>query len=533
MNGYNAALSALESAYTDTVTVKGNVTLSNGGMLSLSNNDGGLTSLLIEGNFTVADSAYIGKNNSANLSKFVFNGNAAQNVAFPASGATNFFGAPNFEVESGATFAVDSSVIGGTGSFVVKPYGVLRTTHAGGINGNILCTGTNGGGNRFLAGSGYIFSGTGAQAGGSYLPDTVGWLVLNNSVSVTLSKGIVINDTLELVKGSLIMGANTVRYKPNATLKYSGSGAATTSDAEFPASNGPTNIISSKTGGLTLHAPRIISGNLDLHAGKFTLGANTFIASSVSNATTSKFVVTNDVGMLKIGSVGTSEKQFPVGTGSTYAPVWISNSGVVDSIGVNVSGETHASPYGGKVKVIWNLAESNPGGGNYTLQFGWASALEDNAFRTNRAGNAKIFHFPDSLEVGTGDYTYQFAAQPYTVSRAGITTLGSFAVGKFANVTGVDELRDVLPTVFKLGQNYPNPFNPVTVISYQLPVQSHVSLKVYDVLGREVETLLNEVKDAGYYSFDFNAGKISSGIYFYRVETNTGFVQTKKMIVLK
>lgn len=101
-------------------------------------------------------------------------------------------------------------------------------------------------------------------------------------------------------------------------------------------------------------------------------------------------------------------------------------------------------------------------------------------------------------------------------------------------VTGVkNKPKDFLPSEFSLSQNYPNPFNPITTIKYQLPVNSRISLKVYDILGREVETLVNEVKDAGYYSVNFNAAKLSSGVYFYRIETNNGFAKTMKLVLLK
>ncbi len=87
-------------------------------------------------------------------------------------------------------------------------------------------------------------------------------------------------------------------------------------------------------------------------------------------------------------------------------------------------------------------------------------------------------------------------------------------------------------TEFALQQNYPNPFNPSTVISYQLPIDSKVQLKVYDILGTEVITLVNEIKSAGKYDVVFDAGKLSSGTYFYTIIAD-GFVQTKKMLLVK
>jgi carboxyl-terminal processing protease len=88
------------------------------------------------------------------------------------------------------------------------------------------------------------------------------------------------------------------------------------------------------------------------------------------------------------------------------------------------------------------------------------------------------------------------------------------------------------PAKFSLSQNYPNPFNPSTVISYQLPVYSHVTLKVFDLLGREVATLVNEEKRAGSYEVTFNGKNLSSGVYFYRLQAGE-FVQTKKLILQK
>lgn len=88
------------------------------------------------------------------------------------------------------------------------------------------------------------------------------------------------------------------------------------------------------------------------------------------------------------------------------------------------------------------------------------------------------------------------------------------------------------PLFYSLSQNFPNPFNPATVIRYQVPIANHVSLKVFDVLGKEVETLVNAQQNAGNYSVNFNAQQLSSGIYFYRF-TSGNYTNIKKMTVLK
>jgi hypothetical protein len=83
-----------------------------------------------------------------------------------------------------------------------------------------------------------------------------------------------------------------------------------------------------------------------------------------------------------------------------------------------------------------------------------------------------------------------------------------------------------------LNQNYPNPFNPTTTISFTIPSTSNVSLKVFNILGKEVATLVNESKSAGNYSINFNASGLSSGVYFYQLTTDN-FTSTKKFILMK
>jgi photosystem II stability/assembly factor-like uncharacterized protein len=97
--------------------------------------------------------------------------------------------------------------------------------------------------------------------------------------------------------------------------------------------------------------------------------------------------------------------------------------------------------------------------------------------------------------------------------------------------TSVKETISLLPQQFLLEQNYPNPFNPSTIISYQVPKASHVLLKIYDVLGREVSTLIDKEQVPGNYKIQFS-GQLSSGVYFYRL-TAGDFSQTKKMLMLK
>lgn len=98
-------------------------------------------------------------------------------------------------------------------------------------------------------------------------------------------------------------------------------------------------------------------------------------------------------------------------------------------------------------------------------------------------------------------------------------------------VTSVKEVNNTILD-YQLQQNYPNPFNPTTIIKFEIPEVSEISLKIYDILGREVSTLVNEQKQSGFYEVEFNASELSSGIYFYQLQAGS-FVATKKLILLK
>lgn len=98
-------------------------------------------------------------------------------------------------------------------------------------------------------------------------------------------------------------------------------------------------------------------------------------------------------------------------------------------------------------------------------------------------------------------------------------------------ITGVENARD-FPTSFSLDQDYPNPFNPSTTISYRLPTQGHVTLKVFDVLGREVATLVNGPEEPGFKTVQFDGSNLSSGMYFYSPQAGD-FVAMKKLLLLR
>lgn len=137
------------------------------------------------------------------------------------------------------------------------------------------------------------------------------------------------------------------------------------------------------------------------------------------------------------------------------------------------------------------------------------------------SGKQTSYIFEDK-SLNTGKYNYRLKQ---------IDKNGNYEYFELKN-----EVEILPPTKFELGQNYPNPFNPVTKIDFQLPFDSKVSLVVYDILGREVKKVISEDMKAGYYTIEFNASELSTGVYFYRIITKAKekeFIETKKMLVIK
>jgi len=154
------------------------------------------------------------------------------------------------------------------------------------------------------------------------------------------------------------------------------------------------------------------------------------------------------------------------------------------------------------------------------------------------------------MQVDTGPFTLEMNKPitiivGYTIGQ-GDSPLNSVTVGKEVsafvqqfyqsnfddNILPVEDEKNLIADEFNLFQNYPNPFNPSTIISYQIPEQQLVTLKIYDILGNEIAVLVNEEKPVGNYEVEFDGRGLTSGVYFYQLRAGS-FIQTKKMILLK
>jgi hypothetical protein len=198
-------------------------------------------------------------------------------------------------------------------------------------------------------------------------------------------------------------------------------------------------------------------------------------------------------------------------------------------------GEIRAQLDQGTLPVELSSFISNVNKNNVTLNWSTTKEINNAGFEVERklssstewtrAGNVvgnsnshELKNYTFSERINTGVYNYRLKQIDFN---------GNFEYFNLSNEVIVE-----LPTSSEMSQNYPNPFNPSTKIDYELPADGEISLILYDISGREVANIVNEFKTAGYYTANFNASNLSSGIYFYKLSAEK-FTQTKKMMLIK
>ena len=175
-------------------------------------------------------------------------------------------------------------------------------------------------------------------------------------------------------------------------------------------------------------------------------------------------------------------------------------------------------------------------GNKVTLNWETATEINNLGFDIERTTSVKNNNwekigFVEGNGTSTEPHTYFFSDKNLSSGTYNYRLKQTDNNGTYKYIN-LDESFTVQPVEFNLSQNYPNPFNPATMIKYSLPEASRVSLKVYNVIGKEVETLVNDEKPAGTYEVNFDAAQLPSGIYFYQLKTGN-FVETKKMVYQK
>ena len=249
-----------------------------------------------------------------------------------------------------------------------------------------------------------------------------------------------------------------------------------------------------------------------------------------------KFAITNVVSnnvcrtvWVPIRDNATNYDSFQVGTHSAIIKVNFTMAQLIHTYDGDVTFAIRA-PNGTEVTLSANNGSS---GDNYTN-----TIFNDSATTPIASGTAPFtgtFNPTSPLSAFNGLDPYGWWRFKVSDNASGDTGhVSQYCVQIFAGgiITGTNAVGTIIPSTYTLNQNYPNPFNPVTKINFDIPKQGLVSLRIYDILGREVRTLVNEFKAPGSYSVDFNGADLSSGVYFYRLESN-GFSDIKRMMLIK
>ena len=444
--------------------------------------------------------------------------------------------------------------IAGSGSFTLSSNATLQIGSSSGITttglvGNIQVSGSR----TFNQDANYIYNGSSAQVTGNGLPTSVKYLTINNTAGVTLSGNTSISGTLNIISGNLATNSNTLSLGTSLTNlgnQNTTSGSVVGNYKRWISNSAsvvfPVGTTPSKYTPLTLDNV-IGSGTFTVNAvaGKHPMATGTNVL-QMYWVLTNGGITSADLTFTYLDSdVVGDESQYVIGKydGSWAFPSPIILNTITNTARINgvnsfsdwTLGEQGALPVelssfsasviGSSVKLNWRTetevnnygfdierAKVNPNSEIRNPQFSKIGFIQGNG----NSNSPKDYLFIDE-NVNDGKFSYRLKQ---------IDTDGSFEYSKTIEI-------DLGSTEeFELNQNYPNPFNPVTTISFSLPESGNVRLTVYNLLGEQIADLINEVKEAGVHTINFNASNLNSGIYIYKIIVGN-FVQSRKMTLIK
>jgi hypothetical protein len=448
--------------------------------------------------------------------------------------------------------------ITGNGDFVLSSNATLQIGSALGISltgatGNIRATGTR----IFNSHANYIYTGSATQITGNGLPASIKNLTINNSSGISLSSNTSVSKALDLVNGNLLTGSNTLTL-----------GTSITNSASIAYSSGI----------IVGNFNRWISNSIDpvlfpvgTSSTKYTpvtltniLGSGIFTVSAVdgphpnalgtdflqmywkltNSGITSADVVFNYLDADVVGDEESYELFRYDGNMNSYSPFNLNTTTNIASVnglssfsdwtlGINGNLPVELSSFtadviGKSVRLNWKTeTEVN----NYGFEIQKSAVGSQNTEWeivgfVNGNGNSnspKNYSFIDN-EVSAGKPAYQTGRYFYRLKQVDND-------GKFEYSYSI-EIDLGNPTEYSLEQNYPNPFNPNTIISFTIPEAGNVKIKLFNLLGEEIQTLFDEIKDAGTHTVNFSAQNLNSGVYLYKIESGN-FTQVRKMTLIK
>lgn len=487
--------------------------------------------------------------------------NLLRNITIKDSSSLNVLG----------TLNCGNGVVGGLGSFVLPANGTLGIGSPQGITQTEMQGSVQTQQRQYSTQGNYTYNGTSQQHTGNGLPTTVKKLTINNASGVVLDSEITITQQLVFQSGCLIptemismnlqsgtvIGANTSRYiqTPDVPIELVGMQLISVDNIrDYTAPVGtsnryiPVTIRNSGTvDNILVSAQNIISNMTGLDTSRMwkkqikltesvpggSLLALSFPIYPADCGSFFDIFVEIEIGVLPPGD--TTRTIYPAtltGPGPPYTvrttignPITTGGTIVVGNAGylpVELLSFTYLKSER-DVKLSWTTDnEINNSGFDLERKPVTLSGAEGWQKITFVQGNGttnepKSYSFTDK-KLQTGKYNYRLKQIDYN---------GSF---EYFNLN--DDVVIGVPKDFSVSQNYPNPSNPKSKIDFDIPVNAKVTIKLYDVLGREVVTLVDEVKEAGYYTAEFDGTNLASGVYFYKLVSGS-FAETKKMVLVK
>ncbi|GEM_PF-4299495 len=444
-----------------------------------------------------------------------------------------------------------TNIVTGYGNFENSATGVLRIGSPAGITtssslGNVQVSGTR----TFNPSGFYIYAGEEPQVTGDGIPTNVSHVSILNDSGVTLSKTITV-DTLNLLRGILQTGTDTVIMGANGFVgrdsgwidgylkkEFTGSGSKV---FELGTANGYSPLTVDVKVGMGPFLARAVQGFHPNDPGNtlaryWKLSASGLIADltfsyldiDVVGSDTDLVFCKYDTAWSYLSGTVNPDSNTATITGVSSFSDWTFRSMTVAPFGLILFQGYEFESF--RVRLEWSTSYETDNLGFYVERKSASGEYETVSEFIPGAGTEVgqvDYSWVDSTLIDTSYYSYRLKQ----VSGNGDTTYSRCIT---VPVHGPDDVADepLLPTTYSLSQNYPNPFNPSTTIGFSLPAGSYVTLIVYDVLGREVSTLVDGMQNAGFKTVQWDASGLPSGIYLYRIQAGT-FSETKRLLLTK
>jgi hypothetical protein len=307
----------------------------------------------------------------------------------------------------------------------------------------------------------------------------------------------------------------------STSANYVFDGAVAQADTLMPAT--VKNLTINNAGGLSLRQTTTVDGVLALTTGTLSAGSGKIIIGPSGSVNRTDGYVAG--GLQKALSSGS--KTFEVGTTNGYSPVGINVTTGAGNLTVLAIEGSHPNTFDAAktLQRYWTLT-ADPGITRADLTFNYLAADVKGDESKYRAW--KYSGTGTAWNVATGSVN----VGNHAVTATGVTSFSDWTCGESAASAVEPSSTAEIPATFFVSQNYPNPFNPATTVTYGLPKNAYVSVKVYTLLGQEVATLFSGEQTAGVHTLRFDATKLGSGVYLYRVQAGSS-VGMKRMVVVK